>query len=146
MKENEFDFKKVPAGYQLCFHHQCPMRERCMHFVAGQHVSADRPFGLAIYPSALQDDKCMFFREDGIQRMAWGFAHLYENVPTHLRGSARKKVQSYLGNSCSVYYRYHYGERLLSPKMQQDVLNIIARYGSIDGIQFDHYESAYDFT
>jgi hypothetical protein len=30
--------------------------------------------------------------------------------------------------------------------MQLDVLNTIARYGSIEGIRFDHYVSEYDFT
>ena len=146
MKEKDFDFKKVPAGYQLCFHYQCPMHEHCMHFVAGQHVTADRPFGLAIFPSALQDGKCMFFREFGIQQMAWGFSNLYVNVPPHLRGTARKKVQACLGGGCSTYYRFHQGERLLSPKMQQNVLDTIARYGSTEGIRFDHYVTEYDFT
>jgi hypothetical protein len=88
----------------------------------------------------------MFFREFGIQQMAWGFSNLYVNVPPHLRGTARKKVQACLGGGCSTYYRFHQGERLLSPKMQQNVLDTIARYGSTEGIRFDHYVTEYDFT
>lgn len=146
MKENEFDFKRVPAGYQLCFHHQCPMHERCMHFVAGQHVTADRPCGQAIYPSAFQNDTCQFFRESDVKQMAWGFTHIYKNLPHYMRGAARRSVQSHLGGGVSTYYRYHHGERLLSPKMQQEVLDVVGRFGSTEGVRFDHYVSDYDFS
>jgi hypothetical protein len=39
----------------------------------------------------------------------------------------------------------HNGERMLSPQKQEEVLRIIASYGSIEGIEFDHYVTEWNF-
>ena len=40
---------------------------------------------------------------------------------------------------------HHHGENKLSPSQQQDILNILAKFGSTDGIRFDHYVEDWDF-
>ena len=44
-----------------------------------------------------------------------------------------------------TYYRYHHGENKLSPRQQQDILQIRAKFGPTDGLAFDHYETAFNF-
>jgi hypothetical protein len=55
-------------------------------------------------------------------------------------------VKNYFSSGCGPYYRYHHGENLLSPQQQEDIMNILARYGSTDGLAFDHYVTDFDFT
>ena len=41
--------------------------------------------------------------------------------------------------------RYHHGENKLSPKQQDDIMQILAHFGTTDGIYFDHYETNWNF-
>ena len=43
------------------------------------------------------------------------------------------------------YYRAHHGELMLSPKQQDEIMKIIAKFGSTEGISFDHYVTDWDF-
>jgi hypothetical protein len=76
---------------------------------------------------------------------AWGFTHLYDHVPQRDRAEARQKVRSYFSRGCGPYYRFHHGDNQLSPCQQQDIMKILAQYGSTDGIRFDHYINDWDF-
>ena len=50
-----------------------------------------------------------------------------------------------LDSGCGPYYRYHHGEHILTPRQQEDIMNILARFGSTDGLTFDHYVTDFDF-
>jgi hypothetical protein len=39
----------------------------------------------------------------------------------------------------------HHGENLLSPQKQEEILAVLAKFGSIEGIGFDHYVTDWDF-
>ena len=52
---------------------------------------------------------------------------------------------SYFSAGMGPYYRAHYGENKLSPKQQDDIMQILSQFGSTDGIQFDHYEMVWNF-
>lgn len=146
MNKIEFDIRKMPADYALCFNKQCPLHEHCVHYVVGQQAPRIRPFGPAVYPWALSDGQCEMYREYVPVQMAWGFAHLYDCLPRHLRSAARYSVQNYFSRGAGPYYRYHHGERKLGPQQQQEIIAIVMRYGSTQTPHFDHYELSYDFT
>ena len=63
----------------------------------------------------------------------------------YLRAEARRRVRRYFSGGCGPYYRYHHGENLLSPRQQEDIMQILAAFGSTEGIRFDHYEADWDF-
>ena len=105
----------------------------------------DRHHGPAIYPTAWQNGECKYFREKRFVLKAWGFIHLYDNVPHYLRAEARRSVRFFFSRGFGPYYRYHKGENLLSPEQQDEIMKIIAKFGSTDGIRFDHYVEAWDF-
>ena len=136
----------IPWGYDCCFNANCQLRDKCLHYQAYLLRTDERAFGPAIYPDALKNGACKYFREAKPEKMAWGFTHLYDNIPPFRQSEARRSVHAYLGSGMGVYYRYHHGERLLSPRKQQDILNILAMYGSTDGVAFDHYVTAFDFS
>ena len=49
------------------------------------------------------------------------------------------------GGGNGPYYRVHHGENMLSPQKQEEILKVVAMFGSIEGIGFDHYVTDWDF-
>lgn len=141
----EFDFRNVPAGYQLCFNSECPKKDECLRYLAGQHLSDNNDWGPAIYPNIKIGEKgCRFYRTEQPKRMAWGFDKLFEEVKRKHSSILHNALHVYL-NSKSNYYRYHHGELLLSPKQQEWIIKLFKKYGYTENLEFDHYVYAYDF-
>ena len=145
MEEKTLTYKDVPMGYPLCFNDECAKKASCMHYQARLLLPEDRHHGPAVYPTAWQSGDCKYFREKRIVRKAWGFNHLYDNVPKQDEAKARRSVRMFFSGGCGPYYRYHHGENMLSPEQQEAIMKIIAQFGSTDGIRFDHYVEAWDF-
>ena len=145
MEEKELKAKDIPMGYELCFNSGCADNDTCMHYQAMLLTSADRYKGQAVFPVAWQDGKCRCYREKKLVKKAWGFNGLYKNVDSSDRTAARRSVSSYFGRGNGQYYRAHHGEITLSPKQQADILQIVAQFGSLDGIKFDGYKIEWDF-
>lgn len=57
----------------------------------------------------------------------------------------RKRVKAYLGGN-TTYYRYHHGERLLTPEQQEWIIALFRRHGYTGELGFDKYLDRYDFT
>ena len=146
MEEKELKAKDIPMGYALCFNDACKRKDTCMHYLANVLTSPqERHIGQAVYPTAWQDGECHCYCEKRLVRKAWGFSHLYDNVPRHQKAEARQCVRSYFSAGMGPYYRYHHGENKLSPKQQDDIMQILSHFCSTEGIHFDHYETDWDF-
>ena len=135
----------IPMGYELCFNGGCADKDTCMHYQAMLLTSADRYKGNAVFPTAWQDGKCRCYYEKKLVKKAWGFTNLYNNVPHHERAVARSYVRGFWGSGNGQYYRAHHGEILLSPKQQEEILQIVSQFGPLDGIKFDGYKTDWDF-
>lgn len=145
LMKKQLKYENIPHRYELCFNENCQKRERCMHYQAYLLQPEARLHGPAIYPAAWNSGKCQHFRDVKPVQKAWGFSQLYKNVPRHQKAEARECVMNYFSSGCGPYYRYHHGENLLSPRQQEDIMNILARFGSTDGLAFDHYVTDFDF-
>ena len=143
--EQKLKVEHIPYNYALCFNKDCQQCETCLHFQAGLLKPDTVLRGNAVYPSAWKDGKCKCYNEKKLVRRAWGFSKLYRNVSRYHRAEARNSVKNYFSRGNGPYYRYHHGENKLSPEQQDDILRIIARFGSLEGIAFDHYETGFDF-
>ena len=145
LMENQLNSKNIPSGYKLCFNEECQLRDRCMHYQAWLLKPETQLGGPAIYSDAWKNGQCLRFNEIKQVTKAWGFTHIYDNVPHYLRSEARRKVMNYFSRGCGPYYRYHHGENKLTPHEQTDILAILAKFGPTDGLAFDHYETGWDF-
>lgn len=146
MKKKEPTFNDAPPGYPVCFNEQCSRHGDCMHYHIGTLVPSYKKMGKAIFSNAWKDGECEFFSVKHPVRMAWGFNGLYKNMNNFHAAEARQQVRYYFGSGKGVYYRYHHGEKLLSPKQQQEILHIASLCGNVEGAEFDHYVTTYDFT
>lgn len=145
MENKELKVKDIPWGYALCFNDACNCKDTCMHYHAGLLKGQERYTGPAVYPAAWQEGDCRCYLEKRLVQKAWGFSHLYDNVPRYQRAEARQCVRSYFSAGMGPYYRAHHGENKLSPRQQDDIMQILSRFGSTEGITFDHYETDWDF-
>ena len=145
MKEIKLNVKDIPSGYALCFNSDCAEKDKCLHYQA-KLLMADRCYkGQAVYPAAWQDGKCHCYNEKKLVQKAWGFSNLYRNIPSYMRAEARRSVSSLFGCGNGQYYRAHHGEIMISPKRQEEIMEVLAKYGSTEGIKFDNYVSVWDF-
>ena len=145
MENKELTYKDIPMGYPLCFNNECTKKDCCMHYQARLLMPDDRYTGAAVFPTAWQSGECKCFREKRLVRKAWGFTHLYDNVPQRQKAEARESVHAFFGRGNGPYYRVHHGENMLMPKEQDEIMKIIAKFGSTEGIKFDHYITGWDF-
>ena len=145
MEEKELTAEDIPWGYPLCFNSECADKDRCMHYQAGLVTPKDRYSGPAVYPTAWEDGQCRCFREKKLVEKAWGFTRLYDNVPREQRALARRYVHAVFGGGNGPYYRAHNGEKMLWPQKQEEILEVLATFGSIEGIRFDHYVTDWNF-
>ena len=144
--EKRLESKNIPWGFELCFNADCPLREKCLHYQAYLLKPAVRLGGPAVNPDAWKSGHCRSFREDKLVQVAWGFNKIYKNVPYYQRSEARRCVKNYFSSGNGPYYRYYHGENKLTPSQQQDIMDILAKFGPTDGLAFDHYETSFDFT
>ena len=143
--EKQLEIKNIPYGYPLCFNEECLLRDKCMHYQAYLLKGGTQLAGSAIYPEAWKNGKCQRFNEVKMVKKAWGFTRIYNNVPHYQKAEARQRVMNYFSRGCGPYYRYHHGENKLSPREQEDIIAILAKFGTTEGIAFDHYETDWDF-
>lgn len=145
MEERELKAEDVPMGYPVCFNSECADKDRCMHYQARLLMPKDRYSGAAVYPTAWEDGKCRCSREKKLVKKAWGFTKLYDNVPQRQKAEARQCVRALFGSGNGPYYRAHHGEIMFSPQKQEEILKLLAKFGSTEGINFDHYVTDWDF-
>ena len=144
MEEKELKAKDIPGGYALCFNSDCAKKNTCMHYLAKQLKGCERNNGQAVYPTAWQDGKCSCYKEKKLVQNAWGFSQLYCNLPSYLRAEARRSVSALFGSGNGQYYRAHHGWIMVSPKRQEEIKEVLAKFGNND-VKFDHYVKVWDF-
>ena len=141
----KFSFREVPADYKLCFNGECPRRDDCIRFLAGQHVPETMMSGPAVYPNALSDDICPYFKQTRVIHGAWGFRNLYKDVEKADAQILKAKVINYLGGPVASY-GYMHGEKLLTPEQQDCIQGFFNEMGYTHTIVFEGYSIMYDFT
>jgi hypothetical protein len=78
--------------------------------------------------------------------MAQGIAAVYKNVQyREVRTQIRLALTAHLGSK-GTYYRYKDGERLINPKLQQEIIDIVHRFAPGIEVNFDKTFEDYDFT
>lgn len=100
----------------------------------------------SILPNATEEGDCDFFLKYEKVAMTKGIGSIYKNVTDkYARTNIRKALTAYLGSK-GTYYRYKDGERLINPKLQQEICDIVHQYAPDAEVVFDETFEDYDFT
>ncbi|QAR31708.1 hypothetical protein EQP59_10345 [Ornithobacterium rhinotracheale] len=137
--------EQIPASYTRCFQQECPKASHCLRFLAGKQIPNAQLSGQAVYPTARQGDTCKMFRQVRIIRAAYGFKSLFAEVKRKDSTDLRRSIIAYLGGE-SAYYRYHRGDRWLTPEQQEWIFEHLRKQGYTEQLQFDVYQEMYDFS
>lgn len=141
----DFTYDLVPASWPVCFVANCPLADSCLNHLAGLHLPDNLTIGPAIYPTALRDGKCGHYKKIRKIQAAWGFDTLFTDVKQRDAAPLRSAIKNYLGGN-GTYYRYHNGERLLTPEQQEHILALFRQCGYSENLHFDGYREVYDFS
>lgn len=133
----------IPYNMEYCFIDTCPKKDLCFRHIASKFKDKTKKSGMSIFPDALQEGKCNYFLKARIINAAWGFKGLYDQVKKQDILSLRMKAICLLGGRTS-YYRYHRGEKKLTPEEQEAVKNLFERKG-YPPPHYDHQQEMVDF-
>ena len=141
--KKKYDFTQVRAGFKFCFNSNCPMHGDCLRFQAALEMPDDRQWGSAVFPPALKNGQCKYFRKDEKVILATGFL---TSDPTlnDMFVKLRLKLTAYLGGNGS-YYLYRNGKKWLSPTQQEGIREIFRKAGYRDEIFFKEQKEDYNF-
>lgn len=134
----------VPPMFARCFMADCPLADSCLRYLAGQYLSDYICMGSAVYPNARHDDGCTAYKPTRVIRGAYGFNALFDSVKWRDGAPMRRAIKKMLGGNGS-YYRYHHGQRLLTPKQQEAIQALFRSSGYTGTISFDGYRDVFDF-
>ncbi len=141
--EKKYDFKEIPPGWKFCFNEACPMHGECLRYQSGLEIPEDRVWGSAVFPTALKDGKCEFYRKDEKVRLATGF--LTSNpMQNGLFIQMRYRLSPFLGGN-GTYYLYRNGKKWLTPEQQRGIQNILRKVGYKEEVIYAEYKEAYNF-
>ena len=142
MKYNQ---EEIPKSWKYCFNGGCPRRHECLRFQTGLELPDEQLFGSAIFPTALKDGDCAFFRRDEKVRLATGFVIPGNRRMSDIFVALRRQVSNYLGHG-GTYYLYRNGQRWLTPEQQAAIAHIVRVNGYDDEVVFAEYKEDYNFT
>lgn len=140
---SDFSYDMLPPSWIFCFLDGCPKADECVLHLSGRHIPEGKVWGRAVFPTALKENGCERFKPIRKIRAAYGFDTLFAEVKRKDDKPLRDAMKHYLG-SHGAYYRYHNGERLLTPEQQQWILDLFRSYGYTEGLSFDHYRDVFD--
>ena len=136
---------QIPPSYPRCFQSDCPKADTCMRLLASKYIPEGQVRGDAVYPTARKGSNCQMYKQTRVIRAAYGFSALFAEVKKKDDTPLRDRIKTYLGGN-TTYYRYHHGERLLTPEQQQWIINLFRCKGYTEELHFDAYRDMYDFT
>lgn len=143
--QKKYDPKQIQPGWKYCFNAHCPKREHCLRFQSALEIPDDNECGGAVYPTALKDGKCRFYRKDEKVRLATGFVVEGNQHATNMFVEMRHQITNYLGGN-GTYYLYRNGKKWLTPRQQDDIRSIFRNAGYSEEVIFGKEEETYDFT
>lgn len=141
----DFSYDLLPASWLFCFLDVCPNADHCMRHLSGKHIPKHKTFGQSVFPTVLKGTQCEHFKAIRKIRAAYGFDCVFQDIKRKDAKTIREKIMAYLG-SHGAYYRYHHGEKRLTPEQQQWIIDLFHQYGYTENLRFDHYVEAYDFS
>ena len=138
MRDQMLHQSVTKGQWHYCFHTACPQASTCFRQISTKYIPEDSVVGNAIFPTAYKSNGCRFYVTPTISTLSWGFSRLFDNVPHKSVMQLRNDMKRYFRGS-SNYYKYHRGEKKLTPMQQADIAQMFKKY-DCDEVMYDHCE------
>ena len=143
--EDKSSFDTKLANYTLCFNAQCPQSENCLRHNLTQYNTAQNARLSVVNPLCYPegDKKCSLFRTNKKILVAWGFKHLYDDMPARISSAIHLNLECIFHHS--PYYRYRNQKLGLNPAQQECIRQVCRKHGWNKEVVFDRYTEEYDW-
>ena len=133
---NDIRFSSVDT---VCHHEACPVHHLCARYERYHELVAKEQAFAILNPRFLEcsEEGCKHRLTKKTFRLARGFQRMFDTVPS---GNTYKFWQRTPYYSESTYCRAKRGAIALAPEMQQELLQLLQKYGADISIGFDRYE------
>ena len=97
MKEETFDYSKVPHNFGLCATDTCPYTDTCLRQIAYTYAPSNNIFLYVLNPKAIESTagKCKYYCSNKKVRYAKGFIHTAEAISVGQSGTFRYRLMGY---------------------------------------------------
>lgn len=97
MKEETFDYSKVPHNFGLCATDTCPYTDTCLRRIAYTYAPSNNIFLYVLNPKAIESTagKCKYYCSNKKVRYAKGFIHTAEAISVGQSGTFRYRLTAY---------------------------------------------------
>lgn len=142
--EKKYDYSQIPSSWKFCFNGNCPMSGECLRYQTALTIPANRVWGQAVFPTALKDGQCVFFRRDEQVTLATGFVTGRQDIDkTFVR--LRHDIENIVGGG-GTYYLYRNGKQWLSPDQQEAIIRLFRAAGCSEEHLFAEEKQGYLFV
>ena len=137
MENQEQIFREKAEKYMVCFNAECPLHEQCLRWTVGHYVDSACHVVTCVNPryAPAAKGRCDLFRDNRPITMPIGMTGFYRDMPGHTEHSIKRRL---IAQSCrSTYYKYHRGDRPITPDMQELITRISREEGWQGALTFD---------
>ena len=141
--QEEKAFREKAGHYLVCFCDGCILHQQCLRWLVGQYANPQPLAFNAINPRNpnIGGEHCEMFRKNQRVVMKRGLTSLYLDMPGRMEYLIRHLLISWWGRK--KYFEARKGERLITPEMQEDVVDACRQHGWTGPIVYDGEEESW---
>jgi len=130
---------EIPDDYPVCLHSDCPQAATCLHQIVYPELQKDQTYLKLVNPMmCTKDGQCKFYRDSKPVRFARGFINFQKRMFPDQYDKFRITLEYEFGRN--EYFRRRRGEKIITPKEQKIILDILRKVGVTDDLEFDRYD------
>ena len=130
MEGKEALFREKAKTYFVCFNDFCPRHRQCLRWEVGRYYDPEVHAVKCVSPlySKATGGECPLFVDNTPRRMPVGMKqHFYYDMPGHIATSVKNSLIA--ASSRATYYKYHRGDRPITPFVQSQIESACRRFG-----------------
>ena len=137
-KDKNKAFQEKANSYLCCFNEHCPIHTHCLRWEVGQFINPSVSVITCVNPryNAFTDDHCEHYRDDQLVTMPVGMkTRFYRDMPARIAQAIKGALIAH--NSRGTYYKYHRGERPITPAYLALIQRVCLENGWQGPLEFD---------
>lgn len=138
------DNKTMPAAYAVCVINDCTQGEQCLRRKAYKTMTQTADEMRLVNPErCTRTTACPYFRSSAPVRYARGFKGIRERLYPAQYKEFKQTLENVFGHN--AFYERMRGDYGMPPREQDTVRRALHKVGAPDDLDFDTYETQYDW-
>lgn len=136
---NEIDISKMPRIFAVCWNGECPLKDKCLRFIAQEKLPAERGTAISVNLHSVDwaGGQCTRFKAVTWDKNAYGIRHLLDEVPKKVASRLASELRALFGNR--LYYHYYHSRKPVPPEHQAYIKDAFTRHCPQVEVRFDRF-------